>query len=123
MRKLLLIITTLTIFLSCQNPWETYPYTTFEQSIEEITNDYGEPKVIKETCFYDDGTVRNQVIYFDIDPPEYYGDDFLGRPQYYTTISAEVWHQPYSDKNSLVKHDLYGWELLHWTKGKFSYIE
>lgn len=123
MKKIILFLITVIIFISCQDPWATYPYTTFDQAIEEITNEYGDPAVVKDTVFYDDGTVRNRVAYWDIDPPEYYGDNHIGQPQYYTTISAEIWNQPYNDKNSLVRYRQYGWELLRLTKGNADYLE
>lgn len=129
MKRLFFFIIPIVIFISCQDPWATYPYTTFDQALEEISNEYGEPALIKDTVFYDDGTVRNRMVYWDIDPPEPYtvtvgsGESSYTSTRYYTTVSAEVWHQPYGDKSSLVRHRQYGWEILRWNKGTYQYIE
>lgn len=73
MKKIILFIIVVIIFSACQDPWATYPYTTFDQAIEEITVDYGDPAIVRDTVFYDDGTVRERE-----------------ETRYYTTIQAEV---------------------------------
>lgn len=118
MKKLIVVIVAMLIFASCS--WEYNPHlTTFEESIEEITADYGDPILVIDTVWYPDGIVRNRVAYWNIDPPEYWGDNMYGQPQYYTSVSTEVWNQPYSDQSSVYRHNQYGWEMLRWSKGNF----
>lgn len=125
--KLILILLSM-VFISCQEPI-FYPYVTFEEAISEITDDYGDPAVIRDTTFYDDGTVRNRIVYWDIDPPEEYTvilyegtSREIKAVRYYTMAQAEVWHQAYGDRSTITRYRQYGWEILRWNKGNYDFI-
>lgn len=124
MRKLILIAIIVILFASCQNPyvWPP-PYVTFEEAIEFITEDYGEPYLIRDTVFYEDGTIRNRVAYWEIDPPELIPDpdDRRFGDRFYTSISMEAWNQPYEDE--IKRRRQYGWEVLRWNKGNYTPVE
>lgn len=118
MKKLIIVIISLLIY-SCSYEWPPH-YVTFEEAIEFIIEHYGDPILIRDTSFYDDGIVRNRVVYWEIVPPEFADVDKYGRERYYTSINIEIWNQPYSDRSIVLKYRQYGWEVLRWNKGNYT---
>lgn len=129
MKKIILAILSF-IIISCSWEWTPPEPISFEEATSHITELYGEPAVVRDTVFYEDGTVRNRVAYWDIDPPEEYevtieygGGRLYTYTSYYTTYSVEAWNQPDGSLDGWKIYRHYGWELLRGNKGKYQYIE
>ena len=124
MKRIIFLLLISFLILSCA-PYEFYPYVTFEEATAYITEQYGEPGLIKDTVFYDDGTVRNRLVYWRIDPPEieHYVDVYNGREyprtREYTSYYIEIWNQNNDDRNVIIRYRQYGWEVLRETKGAY----
>lgn len=121
MRKLVVILVFIVSLLGCYTPsFEV----TFEEAIEQITDQYGDPWEIRDLKVDDGGAVLRRSVYWTIDPPEpyyvkvYYGpgnDNYHLDERFYTTVYADVRNDP----NSITEES--GWFLYNWSKNNFIY--
>lgn len=125
MKRIILLLSISFLFFSCSYEWPP-PYVNFEEATAHITEQYGEPAVIRDTAFYDDGTVRNRVVYWDIDPPEteiFTTDYGQVVTREYITYYIEIWNQPYSNRSTVIRYRQYGWEILRESRTLYQYVE
>lgn len=114
-----LIFLMLALFASCQ--WDyVIPYITYEETIQPYIDEYGEPKIVNETEWYEDGTLRKRSVYFEIDPPEPFYNKY-NRLRYYTSMHVVVWQVPTLEDATTKWH--YGWNVLSETKGAYQFLD
>lgn len=133
MKRIILLLSIPFLVLSCSYEWLPH-YTTFEEATAHITEKYGEPALVRDTVFYDDGTVRNRVAYWDINPPEIVQEEitfvFSINNEYtyikeneYITYFVEAWNQTSSERSIVLKYNQYGWGILTGKRSATKYIE
>jgi len=105
------------LLTSCQPYVWSPPYASFEEAIEDMVFEYGEPESIDEWKWYEDGTVRNIKVVWNLETPEFAYTNEYGNDYYFTKIYGETWNQPYSDRYSYYLYDQYGWEVYRTWKG------
>ena len=90
-------------------------YVSFDESIETFTNTYGEPHIINDIDWYEDGQVRYAYVYWNIlDHKEISHYDSSGNPVYNDMLIVKVWHQPYRDEYWRRWH--WGWKAMSFAK-------
>ena len=107
MKKLLALF--FIIFLSCQVYIVSKEYVEIESLVEEYSIELGDPYDFNITEYYDDGTERKRIYYWEI-YEEYY--DQYNRVHYYTILYVVFWNNIEIERTDWN----YGWNILDESK-------
>lgn len=107
---------------SCSMPMAHNP-ATFEEAISPYVEVYGEPDVVRDTYFLEDGTVSRRLVSWDISSYEELShiNNITREEVYYTTLNVEVANSPHPD--SYNRFRIVGWVVIRETRNRASIYE